>query len=305
MLPQRRLALALSLVATFAFTQASGQDKSQSKATTLRVLVPTDQRVRVLINGAQTKERGAERDIVAPGLPKDKNAYEVTATWRTNNYTKFYRTVKVAPKPGETVVVDLRKPDPKNPDHIEIRYVPTPSDVVERMCKLAMVTQDDVVFDLGCGDGRIVITAVADFGAKRGVGVDLDPDRIKESKANAKERKLEDKVEFRVEDVLKIKDLSAASVVMLYMGDDVNLRLRPILQKSLKPGSRIVSHRFGMGDWKPDRTETFTGKDGDEYTLLLWTIREQVAPGGRPRAFEGRGPDLRVEGALPFAFRIE
>jgi len=74
------------------------------------------------------------------------------------------------------------------------------------------------------------------------------------------------------EDVLKLKDLSTASVVMLYMGDDVNLRLRPILQKTLKPGSRIVSHRFGMGHWKPDRTETFDGEDGEEYTLHLWTI---------------------------------
>jgi uncharacterized protein (TIGR03000 family) len=273
MLPRSRVVLMYGvLIAVVSFVPAKGQEKSD-KATKLKVLVPTDQKVRVLINGETMKGKGATREIVAPALPKEKELYEVTATWRTNNYTKFYRTRKIAPKPGETIVVDLSKEDPKNRDHIEIRYVPTPDDVVERMCKLGKVTKDDVVYDLGCGDGRIVITAVADFGAKRGVGVDLDEERIKESIANAKERKVTDKVEFRVEDVLKLKDLSNASVVMLYMGDDVNLRLRPILQKTLKPGSRIVSHRFGMGDWNPEKTDTFTGKDGDEYTLLLWTIK--------------------------------
>ena len=156
---------------------------------------------------------------------------------------------------------------------LDAPYVATPYEVVDEMLSLAKVGRQDIVFDLGCGDGRIVLAAVADFKAKKGVGVDLDPDLIKESKANAKKRGLSDRVQFRVGDVLKISDLKDASVVMLYMGDDVNLRLRPILQKTLRPGSRIVSHRFGMGDWEADRTETFVGEDGDEYTLLLWTIK--------------------------------
>jgi len=199
----------------------------------------------------------------------------VTAVWRPNNYTTFFRSRNVAPKPGETVVVDLRNPDPNNPDRIEIRYVPTPDDVVEAMCQLAGVGKDDVVFDLGCGDGRVVIAAVADFKAKRGVGVDLDPERIRESIANAKKKGVSDKVEFRQADVLKIKDLSSATVVMLYMGDDVNLRLRPILQKTLKPGARIVSHRFTMGNWEPDKSQTFEAEDGDIYTIHLWTIKKK------------------------------
>ncbi|MFM7149039.1 MAG: SAM-dependent methyltransferase, partial [Gemmataceae bacterium] len=230
-------------------------------------------RAKVTVNGkAIPAKTGEVRETVAMATTGDKKQIEVTASWRTNNYTRFYRTKKVAAKPGGQVEVDLREPDPARPDHIEIRYVPTPEDVVNRMCKLARVTKDDVVFDLGCGDGRIVILAVKDFKAKRGVGVDLDPERIKESKENAQLHEVSDRVEFRVEDVLKLKDLSTASVVMLYMGDDVNLRLRPILQKTLKPGSRIVSHRFTMGDWKPDRTETFDGEDGEEYSLHLWTI---------------------------------
>jgi uncharacterized protein (TIGR03000 family) len=273
----RRLALACSTVILCLLVAPDpgiSQD-TDTKKTTLRILLPeSDAEVR--INGKRPRPRtGEDRQVVAPPLAKDKKDYEVVATWWPNNYTKFIRSKKVAPKPGETITVDLRKADPKNPDKIEIRYVPTPDDVVERMCKLGKVEKEDVVYDLGCGDGRIVITAVSDFKAKRGVGVDLDPDRIKESIANAKARKVDDKVEFRVEDVLKIKDLSTATVVMLYMGDDVNLLLRPILQKTLKPGSRIVSHRFGMGDWEPDKTETFNAKDGDEYTIHLWTIKKK------------------------------
>jgi len=249
-----------------------GQALAQEGKTILRVRLP-QQKGRVLIDGKDSGGKGQTRDIVAPPLAKGNDHYVVTAVWKTNNYTTFYRKQKVTPQAGRVVVVDLSMPDPKSPDDIEIRYVPTPQDVVERMCKLAKLTKDDVVFDLGCGDGRIVITAVADFGAKKGVGVDLDPERIMESKASAKAKGVTDRVAFRVEDVLKLKDLSSASVVMLYMGDDVNLRLRPILQKTLKKGARIVSHRFEMGDWKPDQTETFVGKDGDEYTLLLWTIK--------------------------------
>jgi uncharacterized protein (TIGR03000 family) len=254
--------------------QGAGQETTAP--TTLRVLVP-QRRALVLVDGKPAPvTSGVIRVFLAPALGEGKKEYEITAAWETNNYTRFFRTLKVAAKPGGTVIADLRKPDPTNPDRIEIRYVPTPDDVVERMCKLARVGADDVVFDLGCGDGRIVISAVADFNAKRGVGIDLSAERIRESIANARKRDISDKVEFRKGDVLKIDDLSSATVVMLYMGTDVNLRLRPILQKTLKPGARIVSHRFGMGDWKPDHSEIFEAADGEEYTIHLWTIRKKA-----------------------------
>jgi cyclopropane fatty-acyl-phospholipid synthase-like methyltransferase len=145
------------------------------------------------------------------------------------------------------------------------------------MCKLAGVKKGDVVFDLGCGDGRIVITAITDFGATRGVGVDIDPERIAESLANSKEEKVTDKVKFRLGDVLQqIKDLQEASVVMLYMGRDVNLRLMPILKKTLKPGSRIVSHDFDMGSWRAEKTITIEDEYGDEHLLYLWTIGKKA-----------------------------
>lgn len=148
-------------------------------------------------------------------------------------------------------------------------YVTTPQDVVERMLDLARVTSSDVVYDLGSGDGRTVITAARKYGA-RGVGVDIDPERIAESKANAKKAGVEHLVEFRLQDAMAA-DVSPATVVTLYLLSSSNLKLRPMLTRQLRPGSRIVTHQFGMGDWKPEKVETFTDSLGASRTLYLWT----------------------------------
>ena len=268
----RRLSTLLCVfVAVAVLAPVRGQQAGQP--VTLRVLVPAKD-AELTIEGKKTKQKGEKRLFTSPPLEPGWNySYTVTATWETNNYTKIIRTKVVPLRPGTEVVVDLRKSDPKNPDKFLIRYVPTPEIVVAGMCKLAGVKKGDVVFDLGCGDGRIVITAVKEFGAKRGVGVDIDSDRILESAANAEAEKVSDKVKFRQGDVLqKMKDLGDASVVMLYMGKDVNLRLMPILKKTLKPGSRIVSHDFSMGDWKAEKTVIVEDEFGDEHILYLWTI---------------------------------
>jgi uncharacterized protein (TIGR03000 family) len=231
---------------------------------------------RLEIEGAATKATGAVRRFVSPPLePGKEYTYTLTATWEPNNYTKITRVRKAVVRAGKETTADLRENDPAQPDKIVIRYVPTPPEVVEEMLKLADIGKDDVVYDLGCGDGRIVITAVKDFKAKRGVGYDLDPARIAECKANLAEAKVGDKVEFRQGDVLEIKDFSPASVVTLYMSDDLNLALRPALQKTLKPGSRIVSHRFIMGDWKPDKTIRVQDNLGEDYLIHLWTIKKK------------------------------
>lgn len=151
-------------------------------------------------------------------------------------------------------------------------YVPTPDDVVIRMLELAGVKASDVVYDLGCGDGRIPIAAAKRFGA-RGVGIDIDPGRIEESRANAKAAGVESLVEFRVGDVLQA-DVSPATVVTLYLLTSSNLKLRPILERQLRPGARIVSHAFSMGpEWPADRVDRFTSERGDEVTLYLWRVR--------------------------------
>ena len=149
-------------------------------------------------------------------------------------------------------------------------FMATPQEVVDRMLQMAAVTKADVVYDLGSGDGRIVITAAKRYGA-RGVGIDIDPKLIAESRATARKEGVEGLVEFRLQDALTV-DVSPASVVTLYLLSGATMKLRPTLQKQLKPGSRIVSHQFAMGDWVPTRTETITDRRGTSRLLYLWII---------------------------------
>ncbi len=198
-----------------------------------------------------------------------------------NNYTNIVRPRTLKVEPGKVYTVDLNREDLEQRDHVEVIYVPTPNKVVDEMLKMAQVGPNDVVWDIGCGDGRLVLMAVEQYGARRGIGIDISPQRIEESNKNARLSKVKDRVDFKVGDALKLTDVSEASVVLLYVGKEINLRLRPILQKTLKPGSRVVSHRFTMGDWKPDETRKLKAKNNlgetDEYELHLWTIRGQKA----------------------------
>jgi precorrin-6B methylase 2 len=144
------------------------------------------------------------------------------------------------------------------------------------MVTLARVTSADVVFEPGCGDARITIAAVK-AGAKRAICVDLDPERAQESRANVQTSGLADRIDVRQGDALDVKDLSEVTVVFLYMGDHFNQLIRPVLWRSLAPGARIVSHRFTMGDWEPDKTVTVQSVDGGgTYDLHLWTITADV-----------------------------
>jgi len=245
------------------------QTGTPPRSVTVKVLVPeTD--AGVAINGLVFKGDGGAR---VHKIKTIDDAITVSAFWEPNNYTKITRKKRVAIKDDGEVVVDLRKATDIK-DDIVVRFVPTPDDVVAAMCKLAKVDKNDIVYDLGCGDGRMVITAVKDFGAKRGVGVDIDAKLVVKCKQAAKDAGVADKVKFREGDVLKVDDLSDATVVLLYMGDDINARLKPILQKTLKPGSRVVSHRFLMGDdWKPDKTETIQSDAGYPCDIHLWVIK--------------------------------
>ena len=155
-------------------------------------------------------------------------------------------------------------------------YVPTPQDVVDRMLEVAGVTADDVVFDLGCGDGRIVITAAQRYGA-RGVGIDFDPERIAEANANAERAGVQNLVTFIEQDAM-LADVSDATVVTLYLLTSSNMKLRPLLTRQLRPGARIVSHAFRMGDWEPDETFQFDDERGNGRTLYLWRADGTVRP---------------------------
>ena len=147
----------------------------------------------------------------------------------------------------------------------DVIFVPTPGEVVDTMLRMAAVTKKDTVYDLGCGDGRIVITAAQRYGA-RGVGIDIDPDRVSEATENVRKAGVADRVRIVRGDLFEA-DISAATVVTLYLLTDLNLKLRPKLLRDLSPGTRVVSHAFSMGDWTPERTAEIAGT-----TVYLWRI---------------------------------
>lgn len=156
------------------------------------------------------------------------------------------------------------------PDELDVPYVPTPESVVEKMLDMAAVTGSDLVYDLGCGDGRIVIAAAKERGA-RGVGIDLDPERIRESKENAREARVTDRVMFVRQDLYNT-DLRDATVVTLYLLPSVNLEIRPKLFKELKPGTRVVSHDFDMGEWTADQIAEVDGS-----MVYFWVMPANVS----------------------------
>jgi ribosomal protein L11 methylase PrmA len=158
-----------------------------------------------------------------------------------------------------------KKAASRSPDVI---FVPTPQEVVEDMLRLANVRKGDVLYDLGSGDGRIAITAAKKYGIKA-TGIDIDPDRIREAQANAKKAGVTDRVQFKQEDLFQA-DFKDATVVTLYLLPDLNVKLRPKLWNELKPGTRIVSHQFEMGKWKPEKTLESNGR-----TIYFWTVPEK------------------------------
>lgn len=175
-------------------------------------------------------------------------------------------TAPAPPQPaaqGATAARPLRAPD--------VRYAPTPQPVVREMLRLAGVGPADVVYDLGSGDGRIPITAAREFGA-RGVGIDIDPQRIREAEANARAAGVTDRVRFRNEDLFEA-DFRDATVVTLFLYPDVNLKLRPRLLRELAPGTRVVSYYHDMGDWAPLRTVPTP-----KANIYLWRIEGASTP---------------------------
>jgi hypothetical protein len=153
-------------------------------------------------------------------------------------------------------------------ESLDVPYVPTPQSVVDKMLDMANVTGEDYLIDLGSGDGRIPIAAATRFGT-RGMGVDIDPARVHEAKANAVNARVADKVEFRKQDLFET-DLGQATVLTMYLLPRVNLQLRPRILSKLKPGTRVVSHSFDMGDWKPDQKITVDGRK-----IYLWIVPER------------------------------
>jgi uncharacterized protein (TIGR03000 family) len=270
-----RILLCLALLAGLVTCNVA-QDKAVSRIT---ITVPEAGHAEtvVKVNGKELKEpqdKGRTRVYMANVEKGKEYKYKVEALIEPNNYTKITRYKEITVAGGEEAKVDLTVKNPKT-DKIVVRWVPTPDDIVDEMCKLGKVTKNDIVYDLGCGDAVMLIRPIEKFHAKRGVGIDLDPKMIKKAKEKVKAAGLADKIELRVGDMLNVKDMSDATVVLLYIGDDLGERVGPVLRRTLKPGARIVSHRFKLGNWEPTKDIMVKGQDGDEYHLLLWVVGEE------------------------------
>ncbi|HEV3438386.1 MAG TPA: TIGR03000 domain-containing protein [Gemmata sp.] len=270
----------MSLVLATLFGLIGVANAQDGKPATVKVLLPDEKYKETIltIEGKPTKSKGTERTFTTPPLDPTKTyTYKLEALIEPNNYTKITRTIEVDFKAGETVTVDMRVKNDKT-DKIVVRWVPTPDDIVDKMSEMAKISKEAVVYDPGCGDAVMLIRPIKKFGAKKGIGIDIDPKMVKIAKEKVVAEGVADKVVIREGDILNEKDmadLSEATVVLLYIGDDLGARMLPLLQKVLKPGTRIVSHRFSLGDWKPDKTEVITGADGDEYTLHYWVVKEK------------------------------
>jgi len=163
--------------------------------------------------------------------------------------------------------ISVAQDDP--PFVLDVPYVPTPEIVVDKMLQMAEVSGEDILYDLGSGDGRIPIRAAQRFGTA-GIGIDLNPERVREATENAVEANVSDKVEFIEGNIFNL-DFSEATVLCLYLFPEVNLKLRPKILK-MKPGTRVISHNYHMGDWKPEQTTKIKAPNGTEHTLYLWRV---------------------------------
>ena len=250
---------------------AARQAPARRVASRVAITVPAED-AELTVNGAAVPGSGMSRTFDTGLIAEGTHKYTVSVTWEPNTYTKMTRTKVVTFRAGEAVRVDLTVDDPA--DRVRVIYVPTPPDVAAAMVQLAAVRESDVIYEPGCGDARITIAAIR-AGARRGICVDIDPERARESKANVETAGFANRIDVREGDALDVKNLSDVSVVFLYMGDHFDMLIRPVLWRELKVGSRIVSHRFTMGDWKPDRTISVSSDDG-VYDLHLWTITEEL-----------------------------
>jgi uncharacterized protein (TIGR03000 family) len=255
----------------------------------LRVRVPAG--AELLVDGTRTKQAGPERLFESPPLPVGRKfVYSLKATWKESG-KDVVREMDVRVEAGRETVADLLKPTadkistpkkeetaadtaPRKPKREpDIFYLPTPQGAVDRMLELAELKKDDVVYDLGCGDGRIVVTAAKKYEVKA-TGFDIDPERVKDSLENVKKNGVENLVTIKEADIFEL-DLRDASVVTLYLLPDLNEKLMPQLAK-LRPGSRILSHDFPMDGAKPKKVERVKVKNDrgeeSEHTIYLWVV---------------------------------
>jgi len=265
------LVVLVSLLASLTGRAAFAQQPTNTTKSKVKVNVPQDD-ADLLIEGKPTRTVGKTREYDTPDLePGKKYVYEFKVVWKPNKFTTLTRTRAVKFVAGEEVTVDLTVPQPT--DTADVVLKPATDDVLKDMLDAAKVTKDDVVFEPKTADARALIAAVK-AGAKRAVGVQPDADKVKAAKERIKKAELEGKIDIQQTDPAECKDYPEATVVFLYAGEEGNLALRAALLKGLKAGTRVVSYRFGMGDWKPTATRKGTNADGEPYEIFTWTVTD-------------------------------
>lgn len=263
------LVVLVSLLASLTGRAAFAQQPANTAKSKVKVTVPQDDAT-LVIEGKATSTVGKTREYDTPDLePGKKYLYELKVSWKPNKFTTLTRTRTVKFVAGDEVTVDLTVPQPTDTADVLLKAIT--DDVVKDMVAVAKVTKDDVAFEPKTADAKVLIEAVK-AGAKRAVGVQQDAEKVKAAKAAVKKAELEGKIDVQQGDPAEAKDYADATVVFLYAGEEANTLLRPVLLKELKAGTRIVSYRFGMGDWKPTATKMGTNSDGDEYEIHTWTV---------------------------------
>lgn len=262
------VSLLASLTGRAAFAQQPPPGTAKSK---VKVTVPQEDAT-LTIEGKPTSTTGKVREYDTPDLePGKKYLYELKVSWKPNKFTTLTRTRTVQFVAGNEVPVDMTVAQPT--DTADVLLKAATDDVLKDMVDAARITKDDVVFEPKTTDARVLIAAVK-AGAKRAVGVQFDAEKVKAAKAQVKKAELEGKIDIQQVEPAEAKDYAEATVVFLYVGDEANALLRPVLLKELKPGTRVVSYRFGMGDWKPTATRKGTNADGEQYEIHTWTVTD-------------------------------
>lgn len=272
--PNRNRFLLVWLIVLLAAAPAASQETSRRAVLHLRL--PAE--ARLSVEGRATKQTGSVRHFYSPTLKPGKS-YHYTFEWTYHKDGKTYKVTKrinvyagldrqedLSREKGKEVGAEEKKPVQKATRKLDVHFVPTPREVVDKMLEMAQVKEDDVVYDLGCGDGRIVIAAAKKYKCKA-VGFDLDDDRVREARAKVKAEGLEDLVTIEKKDLFEV-DLKPARVVTLYLLPELNERLLPQL-KQLKPGSRIVSHEFEIKGYPPKQSANVNVEEVG-HSIYLW-----------------------------------
>ena len=265
------LVVLVSLLASLTGRTAFAQQPTNTTKSKVKVSVPQED-AELVIEGKPTRTVGKTREYDTPELePGKKYLYELKVVWKPNKFTTLTRSRTVRFVAGDEVAVDMTVAQPT--DKADVVLKPATDDVLKDMVAAAKVGKDDVVFEPKTTDARGLIAAVKG-GAKRGVGVQADADKVKAAKDRIKKDELEGKIDVLQVEPAECKDYAEATVVFLYLGEEGNLALQPALLKDLKAGTRVVSYRFKMGDWKPTDTRKGTNADGEEYEIYTWTVTD-------------------------------